>query len=109
MFHPHSNFKDAKDWVLIAETGELHPWPWHYDASHFKLLKNGDILHNHPSPKTYSEVMRQGEDANTFFEDEEKKDIQKGDQIMAFYSPSYHDEIVKGLEEVIGEKIYDEE
>mgnify|MGYP007106921916 CR=1 FL=1 len=80
MFHPHSNFKDAKDWVLIAETGELHAWPWHYDASHFKLLKNGNILHNHPSPKTYSEVLRQGEDANNFFEEEEKNDIQKGEQ-----------------------------
>ncbi len=80
MFHPHSNFKDAKNWVILEETGEICPWPWHYDAAHFKLLKNGDILHNHPSPKTYSEIVRQGEDANNFFEEEEKMDIQKGEQ-----------------------------
>jgi len=80
MFHPHSNFKDAKNWVILEETGEIRPWPWHYDAAHFKLLKNGDILHNHPSPKTYSEIVRQGEDANNFFKDEEKMDIQKGEQ-----------------------------
>ena len=80
MFHPHSNFKDAKNWVILEETGEIRPWPWHYDAAHFKLLKNGKILHNHPSPKTYSEIVRQGEDANNFFKEEEKMDIQKGEQ-----------------------------
>ena len=80
MFHPHSNFKDAKNWVILEETGEIRPWPWHYDAAHFKLLKNGKILHNHPSPKTYSAIVRQGEDANNFFKEEEKMDIQKGER-----------------------------
>ena len=76
MFHPHSNFKDAKKWVIIAETGDIRPWPWHYDAAHFKLLPDGNVIHNHPEPKSYAEIVRQGEDANNFFEEEEKMGIE---------------------------------
>jgi len=72
--HRPKGFSDSSKFALNPSTGELLEWKWEsLDPEDFSLNQNGDVFHNCGDKKSWSRVVRHGENANNFFEEVEEK------------------------------------
>ena len=64
-------FSDSSKFALNSSTGELLEWEWEsLNPEDFSLDKNGNVFHNCNDKKSWSRIVRHGENANNFFEEE---------------------------------------
>ena len=67
--HRPKGFSDSSKFALNPSTGELLEWEWeHLDPEDFCLDEGGDVFHNGNDKKSWSRIVRHGENANNFFE-----------------------------------------
>ena len=65
--HRPEGFRDSDKWALKS-TGELLRWPRKdLNPNDFNMDQYGNMFHNCPEGKSWSRVVRHGENANNFF------------------------------------------
>ena len=62
-------FKDSDKWALDPN-GELIAWRWNSLPGDFSVDEKGNIFHHCPGKESWSRVVRNGEEASNFFEDD---------------------------------------
>ena len=67
--HRPKGFRDSSKFALNSDTGELIDWEWEsLNPDDFSLDKEGNVFHNCNDKKSWSRLVRHGENANNFFE-----------------------------------------
>ena len=62
-------FKDSDKWAL-GPNGELIEWKWNSLPGDFCVDERGVVFHNCPDRKTWSRIVRHGEEASNFFQED---------------------------------------
>ena len=77
-------FKDSDKWAL-GPNGELIEWKWNSLPGDFCVDERGVVFHNCPDRKTWSRIVRHGEEASNFFQEDINPLPKKVERCAGYY------------------------